>query len=212
MKITKNMICGRRGISSVFITIFLAIITTTFSLTLLYSLNTSKAGLSQSIQMEQERRQESIALAGPGALEVDESTSMVLRLRVNNTGSITVRIRGVYVNERFICDPATFPGDSYINSNNSTWIELYPRVMIQFNDTTLQSYWTVTTEKGTRASEIGGALVFGSPYVYTPNKFYCGPLLLMFDWFHYRKGSSAWRPGWSIQRSNDPVTWRILVM
>ncbi|MBS7631729.1 Ig-like domain-containing protein [Candidatus Bathyarchaeota archaeon] len=212
MKFNRKMRDGSRGISSVFITIFIAVITTMFSVTLLFSLNTSKVGLSQSIQIEQERRHESIVLVGPGALKVDEANSIVLSLRINNTGSITVRIRGIYVDDKFICDPSKFPEDSYINANNSTWIQLYPRVIIQFNDTTLQGYWTVTTERGTKASELGGNLIFGPPFVYTPNKFYCGPILLMFDWFHYRKGNSPWNPGWSIQRSNDPVTWRILVM
>jgi len=56
-------------------------------------------------------------------------------------------------------------------------------------------------------------LLWGEPGIpYSPKKFYFGPLMLMFDMFHWRSGSGPWRSGWTIPKGTKDVTWRILLV
>jgi len=136
-------------------------------------------------------------------------------LLVRNTGSITVRIRALYVGHKFVCDPSKDlgAGDAYIDPKENLWIRLYPYVHIELNSTTLNAYWTVTTERGTKSFEIGAKLIWGEPWIPgSPKKFYIGPLMLLFDMFHWRSGTGPWQPGWTIPKGTNKVTWRILVV
>jgi len=179
---------------------------------LFIAISISSTSLAERMKIEQERMQESLAFTGPEALNLTQN-SIVHCIRVNNTGSIAVRIRALYIDSKFICDPSRFEGDAYINPRESLWIQLYPNIRVIFNDTTMNAYWTVTTERGTRASEIGANLKWGSPYTpYTPNKFYFGPLMIIFDMFHWRSGTGPWRDGWTIPKGTKDVTWRILLV
>jgi hypothetical protein len=140
---------------------------------------------------------------------------MVHSLKVNNTGSITVRIRALYIDQKFVCDPSQFVGDAYIEPKGSLWIRLLPNLVnIQFNDTTINGIWTVTTERGSYASDTGGHLLWGSPDdpISFPKALWIGPFMIMFDVFHWRSGTDVWRNGWTIPKSTKDVTWRILVM
>jgi len=207
-KIVRN----RKGISPIFVTVYLAILVLVLLSMLFTALHTYGSSLTERMKVEEERRQESIGLIGPEALNFTEGT-LASFLRVNNTGSITVRIRALYVGQKFICDPSKFTGDAYINPKETLWIQLYPNVRIELNSTTLNAYWTVTTERGTKSSEIGAKLIWGEPWVPgSPKKFYIGPLMLMFDMFHWRSGTGPWRNGWTIPTGTDRVTWRILVV
>jgi len=209
-KIVRN----RKGISPIFVSIYLAILVVVLISLLFTALNTYGSSLTERMRVEQERRQESIGLIGPEALNLTESGGTVAHcLRVNNTGSITVRIRALYVGHTFVCDPSKFTGDAYINPKETLWIQLFPNVRIELNDTTLNAYWTVTTERGTKSSEIGANLIWGEPWFPgSPKKFYIGPLMLMFDMFHWRSGTGPWQPGWTIPKGTNKVTWRILVV
>jgi len=179
---------------------------------LFIALSISSTSLADRMKIEQERTQESVGLIGPEALNITQG-SIVHCIRVNNTGSITVRIRALYIDSKFICDPSEFEGDAYINPRESLWIQLFPNVRIMLNQTTMNAYWTVTTERGTKASEIGAKLKWGEPHLpYTPNKFYFGPLMIIFDMFHWRSGSGPWRNGWTIPKGTKDVTWRILLV
>ena len=196
-KIVRN----RKGISPIFVTVYLAILVLVLLSMLFTALHTYGSSLTERMKVEEERRQESIGLIGPEALNFTEGT-LASFLRVNNTGSITVRIRALYVGQKFICDPSKFTGDAYINPKETLWIQLYPNVRIELNSTTLNAYWTVTTERGTKSSEIGAKLIWGEPWVPgSPKKFYIGPLMLMFDMFHWRSGTGPWRNGWTIPRA-----------
>jgi len=210
----KKIIKNRKGLSSLFVALYLAILAILLISMLFIGLDISNSALNSGMRTEQERMQESIALSGPEALII-AGGSVVQSMRVNNTGSITVRIRALYIDSKFICDPSKFQGDSYINPKESLWIQLYPNVNppIVLNSTTLNAYWTVTTERGIRASETGGKLKWGEPSIpYSPKKFYMGPLMLMFDMFHWRSGSGPWRSGWTIPKGTKDVTWRILLV
>jgi len=210
----KKIIKNRKGLSPLFISLYLAILAILLISMLFIALDISSSALAERMRIEQERMQESIALVGPEALNLTEG-SIVHCLRVNNTGSITVRIRALYIGRKFICDPSKFAGDSYIEPKESLWIQLYPNVNppIVLDSTTINAYWTVTTERGTKASETGGKLKWGEPgFPYTSKKFYFGPLMLMFDMFHWRSGSGPWRNGWTIPKGTKDVTWRILLV
>ena len=201
-----------KGLSTIFISVYVAILSTILISILLLGVEISASSLAENSRIEQERMQEKIVLAGPNALQV--SGSIVEKIRVNNTGSITTRIRGFYIDHKFICDPSKFAGDSYIKPKESIWIQLTGNVFppVELNEATLNSDWTITSERGARASEIGVKLLWGEPGTpYTPNKFYYGPLMLVFDMFHWRSGAGTWNDGWNITTGIHDVTWRILL-
>jgi hypothetical protein len=215
----RNFVKDRKALSPLFVSLYLAILAILLISTLFIALHVSSSALTERMRIEQERMQESITLVGPEALNLTEGT-IVHMLRVNNTGSITVRIRALYIDHTFVCDPSEFAGDAYIEPKEALWIQLYPNVNppILWNDTTIEGYWTVTTERSTRASEVGGELKYGNPWIpYSPNKFYFGPLMLVFDMFHWRVGADPWRSGWTIPKgtgvgAKEGVTWRILLV
>jgi len=205
---------NRKGISTVFVSLYIAILAFLLISMLFIGLSISSSSLVERMKIEQEKMQENIVLAGPEAIKLI-SGSIVQSIRVNNTGSITLRIKALYIDGKFICDPSKFQGDAYIEPRESLWIQLYPNVNppIILNDTTANAPWTVTTERGTKASETGGNLKWGEPGVpYSPNKFYFGPLMIIFDMFHWRSGTGPWRSGWTIPKGTKDVTWRILVV
>ena len=204
---------GRKGVSPLFVSLYLAILTVALISMLFFALEVSNASLTERSRIEQERMQERIALVGPNALEYTDALEAE-RLRVNNTGSIIVRIRGLYIDHKFICDPSEFDGDAYIEPKRCLWINLTSvNPPIVLDSTTVMAFWTVTTERGTKASEIGGDLIWnGNGGVPDPNKFYFGPLMLVFDWFYWRSGTGGWNSGWSIPKGTNDVTWQILVV
>jgi len=208
----KKIVKGRKGLSPMFVSLYMAILAILLISMLFIALDISNSALAKRMRIEQERMQERIALTGPEALNLTQG-DIVESLRVDNTGSITVRIRSLYIDHKFICDPSEFEGDAYIEPRESLWILLYPNVNIKLNETTINAYWTVTTERGTKASELGGKLKWGEPGIpSSPKKFYFGPLMLIFDWFHWRSGSGPWRNGWTIPKGTKDVTWRILLV
>jgi hypothetical protein len=208
----KKIIREKEGVSPLFISIYLALSAILFTAMLFFAHNISSSALKQRLMIEQDRLQERILLAGPKALELTES-SEVERLRVNNTGSVTVRIRALYIDHKFVCDPSEFEGDAYIEPKECLWINLSSNLSppIILNTTTANAQWTVATERGTKTTELGGELIWGEPEIpYSPNKFYFGPLMIVFDMFHWRSGSGSWRSGWTIPMGTKDVTWRIL--
>ncbi len=210
----KSIIKNKKGISPLFVSIYLVIIGAILLSLIFSALSTYESSLATRMSIEQERRQESIRLIGPKALNI--SGIYAGYLRINNTGSISVRIRALYVGHKFICDPSKDlgAGDSYIDPKEALWIKLYPYVHIEINSTTLNALWTVTTERGIKSSEIGTKLILGEPPLLWPKKFYIGPLMLLFDMFHWSEtpATGSWNHGWSIPQSSKEITWRILVV
>jgi len=203
---------NKKGVSPVFVSVYLALLVILLLSTLFVALYTYSTAVAERMKMEEERQQESVGLAGPDALNTTNTGDYFEALRIDNTGTITIRIRALYIGGKFVCDPSRFAADSYINARESVWIKLYPNVKIKFNQTTLDAFWTVTTERGTRAHETGARLLFGEPEnPYNPMRFYIGPLMIMFDMFHWRSGNGPWQSGWSIPKNTKDVTWRILI-
>jgi hypothetical protein len=95
---------------------------------LFFALDISGSALTERLRIEEEKSQENIALAGPEALKLTAG-SQIHSIRVDNTGSIAVRIRALYIDHKLICDPSKFEGDAYIKPKESLWILLlYPDV------------------------------------------------------------------------------------
>jgi len=208
IRLAKN----KKGVSPIFVSIYLALLITLLLSTLFFALYTYGTSIAERMKMEEERQQESVGLAGPDALNI--TSNYFHFIRINNTGSITLRIRALYINHKFIYDPAdpTRFQDSYINPKSYVWLQLYPFLRIELNQTMLDAYWTVTTERGTKARETGASLLFGEPGdTYNPMRFYIGPLMIMFDMFNWRSQNGPWQNGWSIPKNTPDVTWRILI-
>jgi hypothetical protein len=102
----KKIIGNRKGVSPLFVSLYLVIIIILLISTLFVALGISNTAIVENMKIEEARAQESIALVGPGALNLTNDENYAHSLRVNNTGSITVRLRGLYVDHEFICDPS----------------------------------------------------------------------------------------------------------
>lgn len=197
---------NKRGVSSIFIAIYMSLIGVLLISTLFVSQVISRSSLTDYLKIEQDRRQENIQIT---KLTTDTNDLNFLQLQVNNTGAITVRIRALYVDEKFKLDPSVLENDAYIEPKETLNVTLIPPIPI---DEGLNAQWTITTERGTKSSELGINLweKTGGP-IYTPNKFYYGPLMLVFDMFHWRSDTGPWKNGWEIPKSATDVTWRILL-
>ena len=207
LRLMRRFVGNRRGISSIFMTIYIALIVVLLISALFAAQVISRSSLVEYLKTEQERRQEQIQIT---KISTDSNDLNFVSVQVNNTGAIMVRIRALYAGGDFKCDPSSLEGDSYIEPKGSLNIDMVPP--IPFEGRLLNEEWSVTTERGVKSSGLGMNLweETGGP-IYTPNKFYFGPLMLLFDNFHWRSGSGPWRVGWSIPKSATDVTWRILL-
>ncbi len=216
MKKSKQLLSNKRGISSLFIGVYIALLIIILISTLFIALSISNSSLTDYLKVEQDRMQESILIAGPGGLTVD-GTGKVESLLVNNTGALTARIRALYVAGKLICDPSNLTGDSYIAPQSSIWVDLSNiKPPIVMNNITLNGQWVVTTERGTKSSDSGADLWLGPPFnASDPNRFYFGPLLLFYNWFQWSgDNEKTWNGGWTIPQDADKsnrIIWRILV-
>ena len=197
----------KRGVSSIFIAIYLSLIGVLLISTLFVGQVISRSSLTDYLKIEQDRRQESIQMT---KLITDSDKLNFLYIQVNNTGAITIRIRALYVDNEFKFDPSiSLEGGAYIEPKEALNITLVPPIPI---DEGLSAQWTITTERGTKSSNLGMKLWEETEGpISSSNKFYYGPLMLLFDMFHWRSGTGPWRNGWSIPKSATDVTWRILL-
>lgn len=202
---------NQRGLSPLFSAIYLIFLALLLFPILFFALSVSSAGLTEHMHVEQERMQERVALLGPSAINITDNT-YVDYLRINNTGAITIRLRALYIDQVFMCDPSTFTGDAYIAPQEALWLPLYNNGIVIPFDEAFHDVWRVTTERGTTAYELGANLLHGNGGVsYDPNKFYYGPLMILFDQFFWQSESGSWSDGWSIPKGTRDVTWRITI-
>ena len=205
-RIFKKLSREKRGISSIFIAIYLSLIGILLISTLFVAQVISHSSITDYLKIEQDRRQEYFQIT---RLLTDDDLNFTA-IQIKNTGAITIRIRGLYVGGEFKVDPSSREGDAYIEPKETLNITLLPPVPI--DDDALNAQWIITSERGTRASELGMNLwEKTSGPIYTPNKFYFGPLMLIFDRFHWKSEDGAWNSGWSIPAKTKDVTWRILL-
>jgi len=175
------------------------------------------SSVQEAIKTENERIQEKIVLS---SLRTDNSTGVenIHALQVNNTGAITVRIRAIYIDNQFLCDPSAKsinPDDTYVNPKETSWV-LMPSGVKYNKDSTI----TAATERGTKSTDLEGRLKQGGEGrpPYESHKFYLGPLMLDFTKFYYAEVypqtaalTSEWRPGWSISAGTGTIAWNITV-
>lgn len=204
----------KRGLSSVFVTIYISLIVVSLATILFTSLQMSSSAINESIRIENERSLEKIVIPKPNGINLTQNGEVHM-LVVKNIGSIAVRIRGVYVDSRFVMDPSVRSDDAYIDPNENITIPLWPRHIINWDDT-MYSLWTVTTERGTKYSDYGYNIWRGSSGWGDQPRFYFGPLMINFDQFYWRVGTGPWRNGWSIPKGTpgggETLYWRIMVM
>lgn len=158
-----------------------------------------------SLLQEQERSSEKISIQGPDGIKTMGPD--VYAIRVYNTGAITARIRGIYVGQSFICDPSSYQ-DTSIAPMEDKWINIIPNVNLAAS---LNLNWTVVTERGNKASELGMNLKYDPSNNDDSEGLIIGPLMIRFDEFYWKTGT-IWNYGWTIPKGlSDPVTWGILV-
>ena len=108
----------------------------------------SRSSISEYLKIEQDRRQENFLLH---KLLTDPNDLNFTLLQVINTGAITVRIRAVYVNDNFICDPSSEtinPEGTYINPKEVYWIRVHPTEYLS------GSTVSVVTERGIKCAAL----------------------------------------------------------
>ena len=214
MKHKKCLLRNKKGVSSLFVAIFATVLTVTLISTLFLGTSIFQSSLADSLRVEQKRLQEKILLTGPKGMNVSiDNPDIVEFLKVKNIGAITVRIKALYIAGKFICDPSELVGDSYIEPGDISWLDLTSvNPPVTLTDESLNGVWILVTERGTRSSETGVNILFGPPNgPPSANKFYFGPLMIIFDRFYWRSGTGSWHDGWEIPTETREVTWRILL-
>ncbi len=167
------------------------------------------------MKIEQEHSQEEITIAD---ITVNEFTNTVTSILVNNTGTIEVRIRAIYVSNGtltyLLCDPSTYI-DTHITPGTSMDIPLPGNVAVE-----PQAEITIVTERGVETKQYEGFLIYAPtrPINYDTDKFNMGPMQLVFSDFNYRKfqngvfdPSDYWHLGWNISKSFGYCGWNITV-
>jgi len=206
---------GNKGASTVFGSILFLILVLTLASILFFALYRYNQLVQGSIILEQERMQENIVLYSIATQNVS-GTEYVVAIFVNNSGSITSRIRAVYVNNEFLCDPSNKSlnaDDTYINAKES--LRIWLPLGVEYEP---MAKITVATERGIKSTEYeyklkGGG---GEPPHYTQKGFYYGPLMLDFNKFYYTECPSGtpippWKEGWCIELGTGEIAWNITV-
>ena len=206
-----------RGIASVIGVVFILILILTVASTLIISLFNYDKKAQESIELEEERVQEKIALTSLSINNIS-GTEYLNGINVTNTGTITTRIRAIYIDNSLICDPSDpllNPHDTYINPKTSLKVQLPSDILYE-----PLSKIQVATEKGIKSVEYEWILRGGNQNNSDSEvtKVYFGPLLLDFDKFYYTEfddsdnsyDPNSWKPGWSVEKSIK-VVWNITV-
>jgi len=208
---------GNKGTSTVFGSIYFIILVSTLASILFITLYDYNSSSQTSIKTEEERMQEKIVLCDLDTTNIS-GTEYITEVSVNNTGSLTCRIRAVYIDEEFLCDPsdkAINPDDTYINPGQLASILLPPGV--EYEKT---AKIAVATERGIKSVEYEYILKHGGrpPTSGEQPKLAYGPLELNFDRFYYTECETngtydplAWKPGWNITADTDEIVWNITV-
>jgi hypothetical protein len=199
----KELAKNKKGVSSLFIAIYVAMFAVLLFSTIFVGITISTSSLVDALKVEENRMLESIKLT---KIEYSSANSRVQSLLINNTGAITVCIRAVYIDQKFIYDPNTA-----IAPKEARTVQ-FPPLPVVILDNIINASVTATTERGTKTTETVTKLIGISDDQNDPNKFYCGPLMILYNMFHWKsEPSGSWTDGWTIPKSSSTVTWRILV-
>jgi FlaG/FlaF family flagellin (archaellin) len=198
-----------QGVSSVIGTILLMmlfLIVASVLFTALFGYNNS---LQRANSLEDMRSQERVAISN---LKFDNN--MLVGIFVNNSGSITVQLRALYIDNQFICDlsdPSLNINGGYINAQESDLISVTPVPYGPDSDI------AVTTSRGTRAIQLQSNYRFESISTDNPPETYYGPLRLNFTLFYYRDVDSngaplgPWQEGSKVSPTTIYCEWKITV-
>lgn len=209
MKRRKNM-----GLSTVFASVLLLILVITVASILFFTLHAFSYAAQEALNVEEERMREDISLISLTTENVS-GTEYVTSLLINNTGSITCRIRSIYINNEFLCDP-TESANTHINPSETK------RIIIPLGKRPIYeptSIITISSERGIKSTEYEWFLKEGGrePPTYE-TKFYFGPLMLDFDQFYHTECNSSgsfdptsWKPGWKVEIGSGSIVWNITV-
>lgn len=211
-----NMVNERRnkGVASVIGSVLMLFLVITLASLLFLSLYSYEENAQESIILEEQRAQEKIVLLSLSTINISE-TEYLYALFINNTGTITTRIRAVYIDNILICDPtdpSLNPNGTYINAKDSLWVNIPNNL-----EYSPFSKIEVATERGVKSVEYEWKLRSGSE-AEPPGetmRFHFGPLLLDFEKFYYteNEGSydpNSWKPGWSVEKGTT-VVWNVTV-
>jgi len=203
-----------KGVSTVFGSILFVILIITLASTLFFTLYKYNHSVQEPIRLEEERMQEKIVLCAL-VTQNQSGNEYIAAVLVNNTGSITSRLRAVYIDSEFLCDPSEYAG-TYLNAKESLWVLLPAGVRYEAN-----AKIAVTTERGIKSVEYEWRLKHGGEFnpPAEQTRFYFGPLMLDFNRFYYtecdpKNGSydpSTWKPGWEIEIGTGSIAWNITV-
>ncbi|MDH5462197.1 MAG: Ig-like domain-containing protein, partial [Candidatus Bathyarchaeota archaeon] len=209
MKRRKNL-----GLSTVFAAVLMLILVITVASILFFTLHAFGYTTQEALNFEEERMREKIALISLTTENIS-GTEYVTSLLINNTGSITCRIRGIYIDNEFLCDPSEST-NTYLNPTE-TKIIIIPSDKRPIYEPT--STLTISSERGIKSTEYELVLKEGGgePPTYE-TKFYFGPLMLDFDKFYYTECDSSgsfdqteWKAGWKVEIKSGSIVWNITV-
>ena len=203
-----NIANNKKGLSSVFLSVFLVLIILALCASLFTLISISESSSLQLLDQEQIKQQEAIFLQ-IGA--VSYSDDIIQKVTVNNTGSIPVVISSVYTSiELFLKNP-----DTLIKPLCSADITLS-----DFNISYSQNLFNdlmITTERGTKFSAIIKDLeetdASSMETIY-------GPIRLLFEEFHWTNfqekfsnhylDTADWYEGWKAP-PGDYAIWRLRI-
>jgi hypothetical protein len=204
-----------RGLSMAIGVLILFMIVLGVAITQLIALQGYDSSTMTALTIEEERRQERITLVGLANENIGGS-SYIENITVKNTGSITVLIKSLYIDNNFLFDPSDESINPYggrISPNSTLTIplnELAPRELYK-----PMSILAVASARGTK-SEAYEALLLDekNPPITIQTSF--GPLKLNFTNFCYAKYYSngsigPWMPGWRVSNKDGPIVWKIEV-
>lgn len=156
---------------------------------------------------EETRNQEKFEVDG---LQTDSEFTYVSAIHVNNTGSIAIKIRAVYLDGSLLWEPAETIAN--IKAKESYMLTL--PTQIPFVAT---SKITLASERGVTTVVKEGDFYIGPPPASQDQDLYFGPLKLDFEEFYYAKysgstypDSDGWIKGWQVARGTELV-WKIVV-
>ncbi len=172
------------------------------------------------MRIEHERSQEKIIMS---ELILDEGMTKITHVNISNTGTITVKIRAIYVDNltmtTLICDPSTY-WETFIEPAESLQIPIPDGSGSGIIFEPINSKIMAATERGVKTGVHEGLFVFGPIEEYEPDMLYIGPLMLQFNAFWYNETSSdgvldpngTWRPGWRMSHHFGYCAWNVSVM
>ena len=205
---------NRRGISSIFLAIYLAVLLMTLGASLISAQQISHNTTVERLKIEQVRQQEALHL------QIDSITvtgDIIDTITINNTGSIVERIKGIYIDSNLVLDPTTIQ-NAYVSPQKSLTIQMLGNVNVPFNENRYSPI-TISTERGTKFTEIIANL-FPKIVQGFQIDFAYGPLKLIFEDFHWTPfrnnfdmgylKTATWREGWSVPPNRAGI-WRVRI-